>query len=211
MQTQWLTSHKNWYECVSHFVPATNKALESFNLVIKKEVTFRERLPLSRFLTVAKTAVEKWSAEYENKDRKFSSSISIPLAEWTKDYHWAKENFDITVKSEGKVDKYFIPSGGEEKFSTEDLRNMEEMRYTTFEQFRKRAFKIWIVTIEDKNWETGVCSCPNFFKRFICKHLVGIAIRLKYAKPPPAAKNVPIGQKRKRGRPKLTKKALIVD
>ncbi len=34
----------------------------------------------------------------------------------------------------------------------------------------------------------------------IIKHLVGLAIRLKYVKPPPVAKDIPIGQRRKRGK-----------
>lgn len=138
-------------------------------------------------------------------------ATTIPISEWTKGYHWARQNFQMSLKSEGNIDKYYIPSGGEEKLSQEDIRNVEEMKYTTFETFRKRAFKVWIVEIKDKDWEKGVCSCPHFLKIFICKHLIGVAIRLKLTKPPPVAKNVPIGQKRKRGRPKLASKALIVD
>jgi hypothetical protein len=42
-------------------------------------------------------------------------------------------------------------------------------------------------------------------------HLVGLAIRLKYVKPPPVAKDIPIGQTLKRGRPKKSSRALIVD
>jgi hypothetical protein len=45
----------------------------------------------------------------------------------------------------------------------------------------------------------------------MCKHRIGLAIRLKSAKPPPAAKEIPIGQKRKRGRPNKSSKALIID
>ncbi|CAF4622001.1 unnamed protein product [Rotaria sp. Silwood2] len=37
-----------------------------------------------------------------------------------------------------------------------------------------------------------------------------IKIRLKCCKPPPAAKTVPIGQKRKRGRPAKAKAALLI-
>jgi len=36
---------------------------------------------------------------------------------------------------------------------------------------------------------------------FICKHVVGMAIRLNYCKPPPAAKYVKVGEKRRAGRP----------
>lgn len=211
MDAQWLSTHRNWYEGAALFTPSTNNALESFNLVIKKEITFRERLPLSRFLNVAKTAVETWSSQYKNKDRIFSISTTIPTSEWTKGYHWVRQNFQMNKKSEGIINKYYIPSEGEEKFSQEDIRNVEQMKYTTFETFRKRAFKVWIVEIKDNDWEKGVCSCPRFLKFFICKHLIGVAIRVKLTKPPAEAKNVPIGQKRKRGRPKLATKALIVD
>ena len=54
------------------------------------------------------------------------------------------------------------------------------------------------------------CNCPAFNKNYICKHVVGMAIRLKYCKPAPAAKIVPIGEKRKRGRPAKAKPALLV-
>ena len=45
----------------------------------------------------------------------------------------------------------------------------------------------------------------------MCKHIIDLAIRLKAAKPPPAAKDIPIDQKRKRGRPNKSSKALIID
>ena len=50
----------------------------------------------------------------------------------------------------------------------------------------------------------------SFFKNYICKHAVGMAIRLKYCKPPAAAKIVPVCEKRKRGRPAKAKPALLV-
>ena len=53
-------------------------------------------------------------------------------------------------------------------------------------------------------WSHSVCSCPDFFKKFMCKHIVGFAIRIKYCKPPLGAKGIPIGEKRKRGKPTRT-------
>jgi hypothetical protein len=50
----------------------------------------------------------------------------------------------------------------------------------------------------------------KFLENVICKHVVGMGIRLKYCKPPPAAKTVPIGEKRKRGRRNKAKPALLV-
>ena len=53
-------------------------------------------------------------------------------------------------------------------------------------------------------------TAPAFLKNYICKHVVGMGIRLKQCKPPAAAKTVPIGEKRKRGRPAKAKTALLV-
>ncbi|CAK9819825.1 hypothetical protein ANTPLA_LOCUS10395 [Anthophora plagiata] len=92
----------------SILTPSTNNALELFNLNIKNEETFRERLPLRRF-------------------------------------------FEITLRSTEKC--------------------IENRLY----------FELCLI------------------------------IKLKYAKPPLAAKQIPIGQKRKRGRPKLATKALVID
>jgi hypothetical protein len=44
----------------------------------------------------------------------------------------------------------------------------------------------------------------------MCKNVVGMAIRLNDCKPPPAAKNVPIGEKRLCGRASKAKKALLI-
>ena len=66
-----------------------------------------------------------------------------------------------------------------------------------FYQYKIKAFSVWGVTLPmDKlKWDQGVCNCPAFFKKIMCRHIVGIAIRLNLFKPPPAAKDVQIGAK----------------
>ena len=48
-----------------------------------------------------------------------------------------------------------------------------------------------------------------FYKRYVCKHLVGIAIIQKKIITRPAAKNQPLGIKRGKGRPPMAKLALV--
>ena len=60
MQEIRFSTHHNWYEGTANNTPSQNNALESHNLVIKKEDTFRERIPLSRFLQQCLETVEKW-------------------------------------------------------------------------------------------------------------------------------------------------------
>ncbi len=53
------------------------------------------------------------------------------------------------------------------------------------------------------------CNCPKFYKLYKCKHIIGIASRLKLLEIPMQAKTIELGNKRKRGRPILAKPALI--
>ena len=90
------------------------------------------------------------------------------------------------------------------------------MIWNIFEQIKKRASAIQFVTLPNHenmadNWKQGKRTIPYFLKKYMCMHLVGLEIRLKYVKPPPVAKDIPIGQTRKRGRPKKSSRALIVD
>ena len=63
--------------------------------------------------------------------------------------------------------------------------------------------------VNETNWRDGVCSCPWYHKHYVCKHIIGIALRLKLAKSiPPAAKLIPIDRHRGVGRPANALKAL---
>lgn len=82
-----------------------------------------------------------------------------------------------------------------------------------FDRYMNKAFSHWTLKMPSRqDWLcNAVCNCPAFYKNFICKHIVGMAIRLQYEKARLEAKNIPIGQKRKRGRPTKAKKALILN
>ncbi|CAF4547030.1 unnamed protein product, partial [Rotaria sp. Silwood2] len=175
---EWLRSNDTWYEGLQLYTPSTNDALEAINKTIKDDGTFRERLVLSRFLTIASNIVNNWSIERDTSSinvKLFATEPTISLQLWTSSYQWAKLIKDIT----------------------------------TFNQFKK-SFDIWCMEMENgSDWKTSKCNCPAFLKNYICKHAVGMAIRLKYCKSPAAAKTVPIGEKRKRGRPANAKPALL--
>ncbi|KAF9758301.1 hypothetical protein NGRA_3148 [Nosema granulosis] len=210
-QSEWLKSHNAWYEGVRHFTPSTNNALEATNRVIKDENTFRERLPLSRFKVLALEIVEKWSKSYERGLKKYSDQQTISLDLWTNGYQWVKSNKSILSTEYHDSIEYFIPAGGVTTIANSDIDVMNKLKWYTFDQYFKKAFNVWSVTlpIDKLKWSDGVCNCPAFFKKFMCKHVVGMAIRLNYCKPPPAAKDVKIGEKRRRGRPSKSKKALL--
>jgi hypothetical protein len=67
-------------------------------------------------------------------------------------------------------------------------------------------FSVWeIENICRDNVFNASCSYKRSLKMHLCKHILGLAGRLEYVKFPTVAKNLPIGQKRKRGRPSTYK------
>ena len=51
------------------------------------------------------------------------------------------------------------------------------------------------------DWLKGTCTCPAYFKKYLCKHIIGIAmIKLPEVKCPLECKNQALGAKRNRGR-----------
>jgi hypothetical protein len=209
---EWLKSHNLWYEGAKHFTPSTNNALESFNRVIKDESTLRERQPLSRFRILALKTVEKWSKEYANQSKEFKTEATVTLELWTKGYQWAKMKKNVSSVDTDTTVEFSIPSGEELAVSQSDIIMVKSLKWNTFQQFKEKAFSVWFVTLpkEKSQWMKGICNCPSFFKKYMCKHVVGLAIRSRFCTPPVAAKNIPIGQKRRRGRPSKAKKALLI-
>ncbi|CAH2085242.1 unnamed protein product [Euphydryas editha] len=201
---EWVYQNRNWYLGSSKGSPITNNALESFNRSIKECHTLRERFPLSRFLVVVSDMVKEWSGTYQMES--FSNSPSIELKDWTAGYQWAKSGRKVVVlKADSMKKTYLIASSGE---STVQF----GQDWSSFDEYKQVAFAYWTVElpINKDQWKTGECNCPQFFKDYICKHVIGLAIRLKYVTPPAEAKNIPIGIKRKRGRPAKARPALIV-
>lgn len=84
----------------------------------------------------------------------------------------------------------------------------------TFDEFKQKlglSFTASFPKIETPdNWINATCDCANYFKLFMCEHIVGLALRKKLVTAPIEAKNVPLGMKRKRGRPCKAKNALVV-
>ncbi|XP_077298239.1 uncharacterized protein LOC143919681 [Arctopsyche grandis] len=206
-QREWYHKNRNWYEGACRGTPSTNNGLKSTSQIIKDEYTFRERLPLPRFCHLLMEMVEAFSKKYDN-GQEFSINVLIDLKTWTSAYQWARLNKKIKTVCDGAKKIYLIPGGEYNEIS----QNLLEEREDNFDEYLKNKGSYYTLTlpIDNDKWEDGECTCPMFLKNYMCKHLLGIAIRLKFVRPPPEAKNLEIGMKRKRGRPSRTKKTLIV-
>ena len=61
------------------------------------------------------------------------------------------------------------------KFNLTDWRCITSAE--TFEEFCSILPTNIIVRLSHTNWKIGFCFCDKFYKEFICKHIVGVAVR----------------------------------
>lgn len=206
---EWLVKNRLWYKGVAYNVPSTNNAQEATHKAIKDRHTIRNRFDLGKFREVLFQMVTSYSIEYSSGIREYHHKPLIDLPIWTDAYNWAKTNAHINITKHRNWIKHEIPL----KSNDDETEIDNSMMWQSFDNFRKIYFMKCTATFPTPfnrlTWEKGQCDCADFFKKYMCMHIVGIALRMKFVEAPPEAKNVPIGQKRKRGRPALAKAALV--
>lgn len=206
---EWLVKHRFWYEGVAQHIPSSNNAQEATHKAIKDKHTIRQRFDLGRFREVLFQMIKQYSCEYTYGIREVHRKPLIDLPVWTEAYNWARANTTIKITKLRDRIVHEIPLESNLNVDIDDT-----LIYESFDNFKKYYFSKCITTFSipfnKSTWEKGFCDCADFFKLFICKHVVGIALRMKFTEAPLEAKNIPIGQKRKKGRPALAKAAFIV-
>src|SRR5690348_7204365 len=58
-------------------------------------------------------------------------------------------------------------------------KDTKEKKCTSFDQFKDLQFGIRKMMLSDigSEWNNGFYNCSNFFKEYICKHVIDMAIR----------------------------------
>ena len=132
----------------------------------------------------------------------------------TESYNWVSQKPKIKIRKNNSDISYYFISRNSQILKEADIDKYlgmnKRLSWRTFDSYKTRQESLRMVTFKRSNWEESDCTCPISKKKYICKHITGLAIINKLLVVPPEAKNVPIGTKRKRGRPDKAKKALIV-
>lgn len=186
-----------------------------YNGIIKKTITFRERLPFGQFVLTVLEMTADLSAEYRKNERVLADMPIIRMADWRLAAVWANDNSRLHIINNNEEMSYIVPSSKAiaEKWSlTEDnVARIENSQWDTFDQFVEYACGLfWNVTLSKDHWKTfSTCDCPYFLKHYMCKHVIGMSLRHKICKLPRAAIPTELGAKPKRGRKAQSTKALL--
>jgi hypothetical protein len=217
----YIEQRDKWFEGAAVGYPKTNNGLEATNRHVKERGTFRRKLPLPEFITMVNKLVQNWSNERNPEHNHCKHFVSIPPIETklaTLGYQYSTQFAQIvTTITEDNSTFYFFPSSksNHKRISAAELskylKNTKNFNYRTFDTFVKNHLqRLWVVTFFDgTDWRnTSTCNCPDFYKSFICKHIVCVAIISKQYEVPIQAMTLPLNTRRKPGRPTQVSQAL---
>ena len=224
-KSQWVDSNQNgWYEGYAPGCPSQNNALESTNRYLKDEHSFRMRMPIGHFIIWTQNVIKEWAIKRNPNrvhiDKKlWQSSPSIELNDYDRTRHWLLRKKDIQEITSNSVTLRITPGAKETHLSKSEAKSWIRCvsrceSWETFEQYTEAKSRCYSMCIDQDDWRNNSsCTCPYFFKKYMCKHVIGLANRLKLddSDIPEICQQVPLGQKRKRGAPKKATAALIID
>lgn len=156
--------------------------------------------------------IAELSNDYREGKRVHTDKPEIKLDQWTEAAHWLSDAQYFNYTEEGVTKEFYIKSSKIDNDFTFDIENVEELRnynFKSFDQYKnKRHGLFWTVKLQKLDWMNSLCDCPNFRKKYVCKHLIGIALREKLCKLPRKAITVPLAKKPQKGRKPRATEAL---
>lgn len=212
LQKSFFENHKNWYIGCAARVPKSNNSLESFNSSLKRCQTEHRRQPLKQFLQTALSIVRQRSMEYLQDKPTYEPELQITDDLFERGRR-LRQTFVYREMPNGAVEFRLFRSDVERKITLADVSTFEKATYDSFDDFVAGYFQIWTVLFppESSNWQQATCSCPAFDREFMCKHIIHIAYNIGILDlPAPDFYDEPLFHT-KRGRPKRTTAALVME
>lgn len=196
---QWLSeNHKNWFHGADVLTPVTNNGLEATNNRFKSDFFFREKCSLAVFKEKLINLLSTYSCEYRDGLKEIENDVSRGKRLWKDASDWANSEKEPRIEDDNDVKHYYLPAGAENQVEADDFEMYQARSWETFDDFCKNQFSIWKVFMPKGSMQGASCSCPIFLKEYLCKHILGMAVRLQFVSLPDDL-NV-MGKKRKVGR-----------
>lgn len=215
-QKEWLGVHCNWFEGAADYIPSTNNSQESHNAVIKRKITLRRRLPMNQFMACMKEMTADISKQFSKGERALKFEPNIKKTTFEKAAEMIKRTFQSFKAKQAPNSNKAIFSVPSSKCAIENatpsyFKTLQKKTWNSFDEFIVHSYQqFYVVEISFDNWNSeSTCTCREFFKEHMCKHIIAIAVQQNIATIPESANPAPlVATRRKPGRPRRTAHAL---
>lgn len=83
----------------------------------------------------------------------------------------------MSSRPNGEID-YFVSRTNDGTLTLDEVREWQNARYTSFDEFANDHWKIYMVTCPARlaDWKDATCTCQEFDDDYMCKHVISIAV-----------------------------------
>ena len=221
-----------WYEGAHPWAVSNNQGIEGTNKEIKAGHTFKRRCNLGAFMNIVLRMIEDFGKIDDSllflprisllDHSEFRNGLKLK----TEGYQWLKSNkvglsdrilcinkagkYTVSEALEfqlGNVDQLWAVASSSNALTGKSLKERAKRRvkergdptFAPFDEYKEVRTSCWIV--EERGGDF-YCDCPVSMKGKLCKITTGFYYRQGMLEVSSHVRCVPIGQKRKRGRPK---------
>ena len=160
----------------------------------------RRRLPLGHYLGNAETMMKCWSVD-RTKHKSFKDEIMISLDDWKLAYSFIKDNGQILKIT--LLDNTFIVCAKKYESLIPDYQKLIfniDLNFC-FDEATNLVSHVFYVVLNINSWLNSTCTCCNYFKTYMCIHIMSVAVSNNLVKIPNYCKTmINVGAKPKRGR-----------
>lgn len=185
----WVRMRSGWYEGFEPGCASTNNAVEGFNGTLKQHYTYHKLLQIGVLFNSLGRVLRDKSKVYEQLEM-----VQFPTIEteaWIGAIKWAQvENLGTVLHSQtNRKAIHYVPSAemraGGHTLTRPFIHEYEHLVAEQLADVIKLIESVYRVEINFEMWQNSKCSCPKFCRKGICKHILGMAIKLDLVTPPP--------------------------
>lgn len=146
------------------------------------------------------------SEEYASNVRVIKTVHEVELEMWREASLWLSDAVYIDDTENETEEIYYIGTSKSKEtieFNIETIRDLNGREFKSFDDYvKKRHNTFHTVAFNRNSWMNSKCDCYHFWKKYTCKHIVGLALRNKCCK---------LQKKRSKGRKSKATSALKKD
>ena len=209
---QWCQKNEGWYEGFCLGIPSQSNGIESTHRHMKDHDILRSRLAFNQFLNSMEGGlVQEWSIARDPTNpncKEYHFDPIIATKDWTDAFKWNAKSHKVV-----QLGEFYYTSESKPKLTRQEcadyLESLKTMPWSTFDEMVLKINSIFQLKVNKSSWKQTTCTCSIWQKNYKCSHMIAACCLLQLCDFNTVAMSQPIGMKRRQGRPKQTKSALI--
>lgn len=142
------------------------------------------------------------SEGYASGVRVINEVQEVDLKIWKDGYEWAKTAKCVNDAENEAGDIFYVATSKAESidFTLTTIHGLNNRRFKSFDEYVIQRHNVfYTVNLNENSWLNSTCDCYTFFKKYVCKHVAGLAMCKNYCKMPKKALTVKLQKKTQKG------------